>query len=148
MTAIYPQGEFFTNAELLKLCFDGSPIESAIEGQQSTDSFLDRLFRPAGIKEIIFHKTSSTHINFRWRRNCKATIVINQDEWDSLNGALRYFVLTHEVGHLKKLPIGKVKITQDDETQADLFAFEECHKAGFHFSSIQQIRELYQSSIL
>lgn len=101
--------------------------------------------RPNGVSEIVF-TDQPTQIRFRWNSK-DAVIYLNQNEWYKLSPALRYFVLMHEVGHLKTMPILRTQITAQHETEADHYAFNECLKVGIVFESVATARQLYFQAI-
>jgi hypothetical protein len=145
--AISPQNQYFTSNEILDLCgLDGS---IQVDDVSFSDSIFDYLFRPQGVTKILFHTTKKTQIRFRWWRKSEVVIIINLPEWECISPELKYFVLNHEIGHLKKLSIGTLSetITMNDENQADDFALSRCQKIGFGFKSAEEVRKLYQSSI-
>lgn len=111
------------------------------------ESLIDYFFRPQGITEIVFSENLPTHIRFKWRRNSNVVVTLNRTEFQKLSPDLRFFVLAHELGHLRKLKIGTKNLTILDEDEADQFAFEECKKVGIDFGTPQNARKQYQAFI-
>lgn len=111
------------------------------------ESLIEYLFRPKGITEIVFSDNLPTHIRFKWVRTSNVIVTLNKSEFERLSPELRFFVLAHELGHLRKLKIGSKSLTILDEDEADQFAFEECKKVGIDFGTPQNARKQYQAFI-
>ena len=103
------------------------------------------IFRPKGIGEIQF-TTEATHVKFKWDGQ-HGVVYLNQIEFEKLSPELRYFVLMHELGHLKTMPLFAKKASFNDEINADNYALEACRKVGVIFQSVEAARSLYQTQI-
>ena len=103
------------------------------------------IFRPKGIGEIQF-TTEATHVKFKWNGQ-SGVVYLNQIEFKKLSPELRYFVLMHELGHLKTMPLFAKRASQEDEINADNYALEACRKMGVNFQSVEAARRLYQTQL-
>jgi len=103
------------------------------------------LFRPKGIGEIRFTH-QATHIQFKWDGQ-NGIVYLNENEWGKLSPAIKYFVLMHEWGHLKTMPLFANKASLTDEINADNYALTACLKVGVFLQSVEAARILYQSQI-
>ncbi|PWK27009.1 hypothetical protein LV89_01821 [Arcicella aurantiaca] len=101
--------------------------------------------RPQGISRIEF-TDSLTHIKFKWDGK-GAVLHFNRNEFERLSPEVRYFVIMHEVGHLKTMTVFSKKATLEDEEKADNYALQACLKAGMNFKSVQEVRQLYANQI-
>ena len=108
--------------------------------------------RPQGISRIEL-TDSLTHIRFRWNGK-SAILYLNKSEFEKLSPDVRYFVIMHEVGHLKTmnifsktLKIFSVEATSEDEEKADNYALQACRKVGLNFKSVQEVRQLYANQL-
>lgn len=105
----------------------------------------DDFFRPKGIGQILF-TTQATHIRFKWDGHV-GIVYLNEKEWQKLSPVIKYFVLMHELGHLKTMPLFAKKASPEDEINADNYALEACRKVGVIFPSVEVARNLYQTQI-
>jgi hypothetical protein len=110
------------------------------------------VLRPQGISRIEFTE-SPTHIRFRWNGK-SAILYLNKSEFERLSPEVRYFVMMHEVGHLKTmnifsktLKIFSSEASQEDEENADNYALQACRKVGFNFKSVQEVRQMYANQL-
>jgi hypothetical protein len=79
---------------------------------------------------------------------------LNKSEFEKLSPEVRYFVIQHEIGHLKtmnifskSLKIFSVEATKEDEEKADNYALQACQKVGINFKSVQEVRQLYANQL-
>lgn len=103
------------------------------------------IFRPKGIGEIHF-TTEATHVIFKWDGQ-HGVVYLNQIEFEKISPELRYFVLMHELGHLKTMPLFAKKASSNDEINADNYALQACRKVGIIFQSVEAVSSLYTNQI-
>lgn len=108
-------------------------------------AFFDFL-RPKGVRAIELSETLDTHVKFGWNGGT-AIIVLNRPIFEKLSPAVRYFVLMHEIGHIKTMDVFTNQASQIDEQKASEYALEECAKVGFYFGNVREAHAQFDHEI-